>query len=76
MPGDPLFEPLVHLVEYDLAIPAALESGTYALGLFLPDAAGNLDARFAVRVANEGVAFWTSATGEYGVNVLGNVTVT
>ena len=75
VPGDPLFEPLVHAVEHDLAVPASLAAGPYALGLYLPDATGSADYRLAVRVANDDVPFWVSG-GAYGVNVLGNVTVT
>ena len=55
--------------------PASLAAGTYALGLFLPDATGSTDYRLAARIANDDVPFWVSG-GAYGVNVLGNVTVT
>lgn len=64
---------------HDLAVPSSLAPGTYSLGVYLPDglnvARGNLDARMAIRFANDDVAWW-APDGDYGVNVLGSVEVT
>jgi len=76
-PDDPGYTPLTHAVSGTLALAKDRPPGSYLLGLWLPDAADTIrqDARYAVRVANRDVPWWTTPSGEYGVNVLGNVTV-
>jgi len=71
-----VFTPL-GLVMGELAISEDLAPGSYLLGLWLPDASETIrrDARYAVRVANRDVPWWTTPAGEYGINVLGTVTV-
>jgi hypothetical protein len=53
-------------------LPSALVAGTYALSLWLPDAAASLQGKseYAVQLANDGV--WEAATGE---NALGKLEV-
>ena len=43
----------------------------------MPDAADSLklDPRYAVRVANGDVSWWTDKDGRYGINLLGAVDV-
>lgn len=56
--------------------PAGLaQPGSYLVGLWLPDASAQLkmDPHYAVRVANRDVPWWTSAAGQYGINVLGAI---
>ncbi|NLC59097.1 MAG: DUF4832 domain-containing protein [Armatimonadetes bacterium] len=76
-PGDPDYQPLTHRVAAEVRLPANLRPGTYRLGLWLPDAYTSIrrDARYAVRVANRDVPWWTNAQGEYGINVLGEIQV-
>lgn len=51
--------------------------GRYKLGIWMPDNRRSLqnDARYAIRVANREVPWWTGSTNHYGVNVVGEVTV-
>lgn len=74
-PGDPTFAPLEHVVS--AKVRADVDPGQYRLGLWLPDAAESLryDPRYAVRVANRDVPWWTDRDGTYGANVLGTITV-
>ena len=71
-------EPLTHRIHARITIPADVAPGWYQIGLWLPDAASRLrsDPRYAVRVANDGVPWWTDSAGRYGINVLGVVEVT
>ena len=59
-------------------LPSKLGPGSYRLGLWMPDAYKTIrtDPRYAVRVANRDVPWWTDAKGRYGVNILGNLEVT
>jgi len=74
-PGDPTFAPLEHVVSATFRTDP--ETGEYRLGLWLPDAAESLryDPRYAIRVANRDVPWWTDGDGGYGINVLGAVMV-
>jgi hypothetical protein len=76
-PGDAGYTPLVHTVRLDAALPAGLAAGEYRVGLWLPDAAEDLqlDPRYAVRLANGDVVWWRDREGRYGVNVLGRLRV-
>ena len=69
--------PLIHPLSKNLRLPNNLTPGVYRLGLWLPDGSGNLryQPRFAVRVANRDVPWWTNGRGRFGVNLLGTVTV-
>ena len=75
-PDDLEFTPLVHRVRFAGAFPS-LPPGDYAVALWMPDAAPSLrlDARFAIRLANRDTTWWTDASGRYGANILGLVTV-
>ena len=75
-PGDPNYEPLLHSIKADVPLKG-LAAGEYMLGLWLPDASPGIagDARYAVRVANRDAPWWTTASGEYGVNILGTVEI-
>ncbi len=76
-PDDPQFVPLLHKVEGRSELPPDLAPGAYLLGLWMPDQAASLreDARYAVRVANRDVPWWTAPGNRYGVNILGAVRV-
>lgn len=75
-PADPDFVPLTHTVTAEGTVPEDLAPGAYRLGLWMPDAYDSirLDPRYAVRVANRDVPWWTSPAG-YAANILGEVTV-
>ena len=76
-PGDETRAPLTHTIQASVEVPADLAPGMYQLGLWLPDAAESLrlDPRYAIRVANRDVPWWTDAEGHYGLNILGTITV-
>lgn len=75
--GDETFTPFTHVFEGVLRVPAELKRGGYMVGLWMPDASERLrdDGRYAVRVANRDVPWWTKPSGAFGVNILGAVTV-
>ncbi len=77
-PGDPEYIPITHEITVNYTLPDDLAPGWYELGLWLPDEAESLqnDARYAVRVANRDVPWWTTADGEYGINLLGAIEIT
>ncbi|NLX55408.1 MAG: DUF4832 domain-containing protein [Planctomycetaceae bacterium] len=76
-PGDAEYTPLVHKITWTGTLPAQVAPGWQQIGLWLPDAAESLrgDARFAVRVANRDVPWWTGPRGEYGINLLGIIEI-
>ena len=76
-PLDEAYKPLVHKIRFTGRLPAAIQPGWYQIGLWMPDADARLrlDPRYAVRVANRDVPWWTDARGQYGVNVLGTLEV-
>ena len=78
LPGDPYFYAIDHTISLSpVALPPEVTAGTYQLGLYLPDpraAQQNEDARFAIRLANDNVPWWTTS-GRYGVNVIATLNV-
>lgn len=76
-PGDPEFRPLRHALTLRGKLPTTLRAGWYQVGLWMPDADPSLrlDPRYAVRVANRDVMWWTDADGHYGINILGTCEV-
>jgi hypothetical protein len=76
-PLDEAYKPLVHQIRFTGRLPSAIQPGWYQIGLWMPDADARLrlDPRYAVRVANRDVPWWTDARGQYGVNVLGTLEV-
>lgn len=82
-PGDPRFEALTHQASFVTAVlPPEVGPGEYEVGLYLPDfrwANPPGAAAFAVRVASEGVGWWTAGEGEagagWGVNTFADLTV-
>lgn len=76
-PGDSTFTPLVHAMETVITLPESYPSGTYKLGLWMPDGGETLKykARYAIRCANGNTDWWVSADNRYGVNVLTSVKV-
>lgn len=54
-----------------------VEDGKYMIGIWMPDAHISIenDSRFAIRVANRGVPWWTTADGKFGVNIIGTVSM-
>ncbi len=75
-PGDPDYCPLEHRVQGTVDT-TGLAAGEYLVGLWMPDTSKSLekDARYAVRVANGDVPWWETASGEYGINILGRVKI-
>ncbi len=59
-------------------LPQSLPAGSYIVGLWLPDASESIhdDARYAVRVANRDVPWWTASDGTDGINLLGPISIT
>lgn len=76
-PDDSAYKPLLHKIAWSGPLPAGLPPGWYQIGLWLPDAAASLrlDPRYAVRVANRDVPWWTNTDGHYGINLLGVIEV-
>ncbi len=76
-PGDPMFRPLQHRLKIKAPLPKTVAPGWYQWGLWLPDAAARLrlDPRYAVRLANRDIPWWTDDRGQYGVNILGTLEV-
>ena len=76
-PEDPNYKPLLHTICYAGRLPEGITPGKYRLGLWLPDPklALRLDPNFAVRAANRRTDWWTTADGQYGVNVLHTIHV-
>ena len=76
-PGDGEFKPIGHRITWRGTLPAGCPPGWQQIGLWLPDDVESLrrDPRFAVRVANRDVPWWTDVRGQYGINVLGVVEV-
>ena len=72
-PGDTEYKPLVHKITWAGPWPADVKPGWHQIGLWLPDAAESLrlDSRYAIRVANRDVPWWTDPRGNYGINLLG-----
>ena len=72
-PGDTEYKPLVHKITCTGHLPADIQSGWHQIGLWLPDTAESLrlDSRYAIRVANRDVPWWTDPRGNYGINLLG-----
>jgi len=75
-PEDTDYTPLTHHIKAEFPLKG-LAAGEYMLGLLLPDASESIasDSRYAIRVANRDVPWWTTAAGEYGVNILGSVKI-
>lgn len=72
-PEGGMYGPFRHYLDLSFALPQFLQPGWIQFGLWLPDAAERLrlDPRYAVRVANRDVPWWTDDAGHYGVNLLG-----
>jgi hypothetical protein len=74
--GDPFRLPLVHRLSGQLVVAPEVESGTYAIGLYLPDVLNSAGNRtdFAVRLANDIPWLTWGEGGRWGgVNVMGEV---
>lgn len=77
--GDPFRLPIVHRISGSLEVPAGVPTGSYNLGLYLPDALGSVANRsaFAIRLANDLPWQTWGDAGEWGgVNVIGTVSIT
>ena len=76
-PGDLEYQPLLHKVHVRAPISEKLSPGHYRIGLWMPDHDKRLqlDPRYAVRVANRAVPWWTDGNGRYGINIIANVQV-
>jgi hypothetical protein len=72
-PMDESCTPLLYTIRLNAELPEDFPPGTYHVGLWMPDGFDGLreDPRYAVRVANGDVPWWTDYQGRYGVNVLG-----
>ena len=76
-PGDNQYRALRHTLTLKAKLPATIRPGWHQIGLWLPDAYQplRLDPRYAVRVANRDVVWWTDSGEQYGINVLGTLEV-
>lgn len=77
-PGDSTHTPLLHMVEGDISLSSdEYPSGTYKLGLWIPDGGKDLkyNARYAIRCANGNTTWWVSGDNQYGVNLLTSIEV-
>lgn len=76
-PGDSTFTPLLHTVNAIIPLSGNCPSGTYQLGLWIPDGGEKLkyNARYAIRCANGNTTWWISKDNKYGVNLLTSVKV-
>ena len=76
-PKDSTYTSLTHTVDVSLELPASVTSGTYKLGLWIPDGSDRLryNPRYAIHCANGDTDWWISKDGKYGVNVLTAVEV-
>ena len=76
-PGDTEYKAVVHRISWSGSLPSSAVAGSYQLGLWLPDSAESLgrDPRYAIRVANRDVPWWTDPHGQYGINLLGVIEV-
>lgn len=76
-PGDSLYTPLKHVVNATISVPFSFASGTYKLGLWIPDSSQRLryDARYAIRCANGNTEWWVSKDSKYGINVLTSIDI-
>ncbi len=77
-PGDAEYKPLGHTFGIQSRLPREIKPGWYQLGLWMPDAHETLrmDARYAIRVANRDVHWWSNTAGSYGANILGVIQIT
>jgi len=75
--GDPKFLRTLHTVEEKFVLLDGIPFEEYYIGIFLPDPHMQVPhkAAFSIRFANEDVGWWVDKSGNYGVNVLGEVRV-
>jgi hypothetical protein len=68
---------LVHEFKSEFKLPESMGAGWYELGLWFPDPHDSIrmNPRYAVRLANRDVQWWTDDKGEYGINLVGLVEV-
>lgn len=68
-PGTEDYTPLLHTVEGSMPISV---DGPFKVGLWLPDPTEQLrlDSRYAIAFANESLAVWEDAAGQYRVNIV------
>ncbi len=77
-PGDKQFGILTHTIALAIKLPEDIVPGWYQLGIWLPDIHKtiHLDSRYAIRFANRDINWWTTAKGEYGINLIGMIHIT
>ena len=76
-PKDTECAPLLHHIKGKLTLPKGLATGTYRLGLWIPDGSERLkqDSRYAIRCANGDMEWWKSPDNKYGVNLLTTIKI-
>jgi len=76
-PGDDQYRQPRHTLTLKAKLPVTFRSGWHQVGLWMPDASTplRLDPRYAARVANRDVAWWSDADGKYGINLLGTLEI-
>ena len=76
-PGDSLYSPLTHQANATVTLPQGLPAGAYRVGLWLPDHSASIrfNPAFAVRFANRDTPWWVSSSNQYGMNLIGTITV-
>ena len=77
LPGDADFVLLTHNINATIKLPANLKPGWYQFGIWMPDRHETIhyDSRYSIRLANRDTNWWTTTTGEYGINLIGMIHV-
>lgn len=66
-----------YAVKFSSASFPQVPAGKYELGIWMPDYYKSIqnDARYAIRFANRDVQWWSGKNNDFGINVIGNITV-
>lgn len=76
-PGDKTYTPLIHTIKAQIKLPGSLPTGTYKLGIWMPDGSEQLkdNNRYAIRCANSNIEWHVSKNRKYGINTLTDIHV-
>ena len=64
-------------LHFDAKMPKDVVPGKCKLGIWMPDNAKTIhkDSRYAIKLANRDVPWWTASGNSYGVNIIGDITI-